>query len=892
MPLAKYFEPPAHEPDLYRRWEESGAFRGDRDGDAPAFTISMPPPNATGTLHTGHAVMLAVEDMMCRWRRMAGDAVLWLPGTDHAAIATESVVIKKLQRAGMLDPRAELGRDGLVAEIVAHIDASRSRIREQIRAMGSSCDWSRERYTMDPQLARAVSGVFARMFRDGLIYRAPRIVNWDPYLATTVSDDEIYHEDRPATFYTLRYGPFLVGTSRPETKLGDIGIAVHPEDERYRHHIGKRYEVAWPGGTTIQVTVVADEAVDPETGTGALGVTPAHSHTDFDIAQRHNLPLVQVIGEDGRMRPEAGEAYAGMSVSECREAFVAALRTADLLAEERPYVQSTSLCYRSKKAIEPLPKMQWFIDVSKPAVAWKGKTLSLKQVLLETVASGDIRILPAHEEKTYFHWIDNLRDWCISRQIWWGHRVPVYYRGTEDLYVGHRPPEGPGWQQDQDTLDTWFSSALWTWSTLIDPELARDPELDLRALLENSPDYKRFHPTAVMETGYDILFFWVARMILMTTYATGEVPFRTVYLHGLILDRDGEKMSKSKPETCVDPLDTVAEMGADALRLALMLGNAAGKDLKLTAERLTGCKRLVNKIWNAAKLVERTAGDRKPAALALPAVIEHPVNRWLLAETRALVERIDQRFADFAFGDGAEIIRTAFWGTFCDVYLEAIKVPSLADLDETAEVTHQVFSTYLKLFHPFMPFVTEHLWQTLGHPGMLMCASWPEADASHDWHQDTAGVRAMVRLIAAVRGLRAEQGIAPGAKIELEVQTREHHDLFEACRPVIERLAQASSVTLTHAAAEATQKTTAAVAVDPAFAVLVRLGRSDREAEKARLDKQLCEDRKRLAGVQQRLANENFVTRAAPAAVQGARDLEAELRTTIAQLEARLATGD
>ncbi|MEE8522779.1 MAG: class I tRNA ligase family protein, partial [Thermoanaerobaculia bacterium] len=452
MALEKYFEPRKYEQEIYRRWEESGAFRGDLDSDAPAFVISMPPPNATGTLHTGHAVMLALEDLMTRWRRMCGDAALWVPGTDHAAIATESVVIKNLQAEGIADPRGELGREELLRRIADYVAGSRDRIREQIRAMGSSCDWSRERYTMDPQLSRCVNATFARMFRDGLIYRGPRIVNWDPYLQTTVSDDEIYHQERPAKFYTLRYGPFLVGTSRPETKLGDTAVAVHPDDERFREHVGKTYEVEWPSGPTITVRVVADEAVDPETGTGAVGVTPAHSHVDFDIAQRHDLPLLQVIGEDGRMTDAAGPTYAGMTVEECRQAFVAELESAGLLAKVEDYSQSTSLCYRSKKPIEPLPKEQWFIDVNRPAMSWEGRRVSLKQVMREVVRSGAIRILPEHQERTYFHWIDNLRDWCISRQIWWGHRIPVWYRGEEDIYVGHRPPAGDGWRQDEDTL--------------------------------------------------------------------------------------------------------------------------------------------------------------------------------------------------------------------------------------------------------------------------------------------------------------------------------------------------------------------------------------------------------------------------------------------------------
>ena len=898
MALEQYFEPQKDEPEIYKMWEESGTFRADAASEKPAFTISMPPPNATGTLHLGHAVMLALQDLMIRWRRMAGDEVLWVPGTDHAAIATESVVIRNLQAGGMADPRHQLGREKLVAEIAEFVEKSRHRIREQIRGMGSSCDWSRERYTMDPALHRSVDAVFARMFRDGLIYRGPRIVNWDPHLQTTVSDDEIYHEDRQAKFYTMKYGPFLVGTSRPETKLGDTAIAVHPDDERYKEHLGKTYEISWPKGSTITVRVVGDEHVDPEFGTGALGVTPAHSQADFEIAERHGLPLIQIIGEDGRMTEAAGEHYAGMTVEECREAFAKELDAAGLLVEVKDYVQPISLCYRSKKPIEPLPKEQWFINVNEPAVPWQGRKMSLRQVLREAVASGEIEILPPHEEKKYFHWIDNLRDWCISRQIWWGHAIPVWYRGSEDMYVGHRPPEGDGWEQDPDTLDTWFSSALWTWSTLIDPELTENKDLDLGALLAQSPDFQKFHPTSVMETGYDILFFWVARMILATTYATGQIPFRKVYLHGLILDRDGDKMSKSKPDTCIDPLDTIAEHGADVLRLSLVIGTAPGKDLKLTEERVVGCKRLINKIWNAAKLIDRIVGERDRKTLAVPAEVVHPVNRWLLDRSRDLVRRVDGRFKESFFGDAAEIVRNSFWGDFCDFYLEATKSPDLAGSDgssgdgnpggeETAAVAFHAFKTFLKLFHPFLPFVTERLWGELVGDGMLIQAAWPEVDPAHVFEDEAAGVDAVVRLLTAVRAIRAEQGLEPGAHIEVDVQTKAHGAVFKACEGIIARQVRAEKLRLT---GDALDTEGAAVAVDAVFEAAVRLGEADRNAERERLEKQLEGERGRLGGVEKRLANPNFTERAKPEVVEGARKQKAELEATIASIEERLAS--
>jgi len=883
MAFTQYFEHDRLEREIYAKWEESGAFRADAASEKPAFSISMPPPNATGTLHLGHAIMCVLEDIMTRWRRMAGDEALWLPGTDHAAIATESVVIKKLQKEGIADPRATLGREELVRRIAEYVAGSQSTIRSQVRALGSSCDWSRERYTMDPQLNRCVNEVFGRMFRDGLIYRGARIVNWDPGLQTTVSDDEIEYRDVNAKFYTLRYGPFLVGTSRPETKLGDTAVAVHPDDERYKEYVGQMIEVPWPKGPTITIRVVADLNVDPEFGTGVLGVTPAHSGLDFDIAQRHGLPLLPVIGEDGRMLPAAGP-YAGMTVAECREAFVKDLDEAGLLEKVDAYPQRLSVSYRSKQPIEPLVKAQWFIDVSKPAVTWKGKLLSLKDVLRDVVASGDIEILPRHEEKTYFHWIDNLRDWCISRQIWWGHRIPVWTRGRQEIYVGHRGPEGEGWSQDTDTLDTWFSSALWTWSTLVDPELAKDLDLELDDLLARSPDYVKFHPTSVMETGYDILFFWVARMILMTTYVTGQVPFRHVYLHGLILDRDGEKMTKSKPETSIDPLDEIRENGADALRLSLVIGNAAGQDFRLSRERIEASKGLVNKLWNAGKLVERTLGEAPPPDFD-PAAATHPINRWMLSRAHGLAAAVTARLDAFSFGDVAEQIRSAFWTDFCDIYLEAIKVPELAELPESRAVVVHSFEIYLQLLHPFMPFVTEQIWGELGRPGMLIRTAWPAGTLQDAWPEDAEGVDAVLRLIAALRRIRTEAKVEPKNKVDAWVRAAAHAGVMEVCAPYIRRSANLGSLTWGEIEAAPEGATSA---VDAAFRAAVDLGQANRDAERERLGKQLADAERRLAGNEKRLENQDFLKNAKPEVVEGARAEGEKLRATIAAVQERL----
>lgn len=887
MAFSEYFEHKACESEIYRRWEQGGAFIADVNSKRPAFTISMPPPNATGTLHLGHAIMLALEDLMIRWRRMAGDEVLWLPGTDHAAIATENVVIKNLQKEGLADPRQSLGREGLVQRIIEYVNGSQATIRSQIRAMGSSCDWSRERYTMDAQLSRCVSAVFARMFRDGLIYRGPRIVNWDPALQTTVSDDEIDHVEREANFYTMRYGPFLIGTSRPETKLGDTAVAVHPDDPRWQAYIGQTIEIPWPKGPTITIKVVAaPEYVDPETGTGALGVTPAHSQVDFEIAQQHNLPLIQVIGEDGKMTAAAGP-YAGMSVLECREAFVKDLQAAGLLEKVETYIQPVSICYRSKQLIEPLPKDQWFIDVNKPAVKWRGRLLSLKQVMKSVVESGEIHLVPDHEEKKYFHWIENLRDWCISRQIWWGHRIPAWYRGPEEFYVGHRRPSGEGWTQDPDTLDTWFSSALWTWSTLVDSRLAANEDLDLQQILAGSPDYQRFHPTAVMETGYDILFFWVARMILMTTYVTGEVPFRTVYLHGLILDKDGEKMTKTKPETSIDPLEVIEEHGADPLRMAMILGSTAGRDTKLAKDQIIACKRLVNKIWNAAKLVERSLEGK--AVAPLPGVIQHPVNRWMLAQLSAAIETASARLATYSFNEAGEKIRASFWGEFCDFYLEAIKLDEIKQLAETASVLAHVFEQYLRLFHPFMPFVTEQVWSELRRPGMLIRADWPRPNPAHQWPEEVNGVNAVVRLIVEIRRIRYEKEIEQGAKVEVTIQPRDHFESFKSCREIIARLARTTEPKIENAiSTSVTAQRNAVVAVDEAFTVAVSLSQADTEAERVRLNKQLAAEQQKLDRLEKKLQDERFLSQAKPDYIESTRAEAAKARATMASIAERL----
>lgn len=706
----KPYDPQGTEPRIYQEWEESGYFNPDRmiaSGhtlpDAEAYSIVLPPPNVTGRLHMGHALMLAVEDVFVRTKRMQGFRTLWIPGTDHAAIATQSVVEKDiLKKEGK--SRHDLGREELLARIGAFADESHDTIVSQLKTMGASLDWSREAFTLDETRSRAVREMFKRMHEAGLIYRGNRIVNWDPKGQTTISDDEIVHEERKGKLYTFRYAkdfPIAISTTRPETKVGDVAVAVHPDDARYAEFVGKEYSFAFCD-VPVTVRVVADAEVDPAFGTGALGVTPAHSQIDWEIADRHDLPRPQVINEYAKMTVDGR--LAGKKVGEARDMVVDWLRTEGLLEKEEDVSQNISLAERTSGVIEPLPKLQWFIDVNKE-IPGRGK--SLKQLMLEPVRDGSIRILPEHFDKTYFHWIENLRDWCISRQIWYGHRVPVWYRG-EEIAVGEAPL-GEGWAQDEDTLDTWFSSGLWTFSTLGWPE--------------ETPDLKAYHPTALIETGYDILFFWVARMILMTGFALDTVPFRTIYLHGLVRDAQGRKMSKSLGNN-MDPLDIAAKYGADAARMALIVGNTPGTDTRISEDKIKGYKNFANKLWNITRyvLTEAEGADRQ-ASLT-------DADQAIRIELDALASDVTADIDEHRIYMAAEKLYHFAWHRLADELIEESKSIFAGD-DESAKTSRKalllsLLTEILKLLHPFMPFVTEEIWKSVRtDDSLLMVTSWP-----------------------------------------------------------------------------------------------------------------------------------------------------------------------
>ncbi len=776
MKLSKVYEPSQYESDIYCMWEESGAFIAHPHSDKPKFSVSMPPPNETGTLSIGHALFLTLQDIMVRHARQKGKDALWLPGTDHAALPVNAIIEKQLSEEGT--DKHDIGREEFLKRTKKFVGNSREVMAKQMRAMGASCDWSRFRYTLDDSLNRAVNEVFVRMYQDGLIYRGNRIVNWDPNLQTTISDDEIVYREETAKFYTLQYGPFKIGTARPETKFGDKYVVMHPDDKRYADYKhGDTFKAEWINGP-ITATVVKDKAVDPEFGTGVMTITPWHDHTDFEIAERHNLDKQQIIDFDGKLTDVAGE-FAGMEIVEARPKIIEKLDKKGLLVSvDNDYVHNIALNDRGKGVIEPQIKLQWFVDVNKPAVDWKGQKCSLKEVMQSTVREGDIKIVPKHFEKMYFHWIDNLRDWCISRQIWWGHQIPVWYKKHE-TYVGVKPPEGKGWKRDEDTLDTWFSSALWTWSTLIDPKLAKNDSLGLNQLLEQSKDFQAYHPTTVMETGWDIIFFWVARMILSTTYATGQVPFKTVYLHGMVRAEDGKKMSKSRPESIIDPLHVIPKYGTDALRLALVMGVSPGNDQNWGTAKAETNRNFCNKLWNIARYIESQTDKLQPDAEPKP---QTPADHWVLSKLDKAIKQIDESIENFNFSGAYFDLYHLIWDDVADWYIEAAKHnPDPAMLS-------YVLSTMLKLAHPFAPFVSETIWQTLkpDSNSMLIGEPWP----NHvKYNAETAVEFEQIKsIVAEVRQIKTLLELKGG-----ELRFKESKIIFDNAE-IIKRLSRLDAV--------------------------------------------------------------------------------------------------
>lgn len=707
----KPYNPKETESLIYKRWEESGFFNPDNlPGDrTETFSMVLPPPNVTGTLHMGSALMLAIEDIVIRFERMRGKKALWIPGTDSAAIATQARVEQEMYKKEK-KTRHDVGRDELLKRIDAFVDQNKNTMIGQMRAMGASLDWSRSAYTMDSARYRAVMEAFIRMYEAGLIYRGNRIVNWDPKSQTTVSDDEIEHVEENALFYYFKYGPFVIGTVRPETKFGDKYVVMHPDDARYaawKH--GQKIDLEWINGP-ITATVIKDEAANMEMGSGVMTITPSHSGVDFEIAERHGLDIEQVIDDRGILLPIAGE-FAGQHIKKARPLIVEKLKAKGLIEKiDEKYIHNISTNYRGGGIIEPQIKKQWFVGVN-IEFEKNGKKTTLKKMMRESVENHSIEFVTERYERVYYHWIDNLRDWCISRQIWFGHRIPVWYKGSETKVQIDSP--GSDWEQDSDVLDTWFSSGLWTFSTLGWPD--------------EKGDLKTYHPTALIESGYDILFFWIARMILMSGFLLGEPPFKKIYLHGLVRDGQGRKISKSLGNN-IDPVDMAAKYGMDAVRISLIMGTAPGTDSRISEDKIRGYKNFANKVWNIARFVLENADETKDVSY-VPEWSEE--DKKDLSDLHAAVKDITKNLEEYRIDLAADRAYHYVWHTFADEVIEqsksALKGEDAAAKARVAAKLYILLTASLKLLHPFMPFVTEEIWSSLPHKEseFLMVASWP-----------------------------------------------------------------------------------------------------------------------------------------------------------------------
>lgn len=719
MNFDKTYDPSKSESQIYKLWENSGIFTANPKSSKPHYSISLPPPNETGTLHIGSALFVTLQDTLIRHARASGFDALWLPGTDHAALPTNAIMENKLAEEGLT--KHHIGRDEFVRRTKEYVAKNRGTINTQIRALGASVDWTRYRYTLDETLNRCVNEVFIKMYNDGLIYRGYRIVNWDPKLETNIADDEVEYVEQKGKLYTFKYGPFEISTARPETKFADKYVVMHPDDSRYKQYShGDKIEVEWINGK-VTATVIKDKAADPKFGTGVMTITPWHSMEDFEIAEKYNLDREQIIDFKGNLMPVAGE-FSGLPIDKAREQIVKKLDEKGLLIKvDDNYVHNVAINSRGKGIIEPQIRLQWFIDVNKPVVKWKGKNQSLKSILQSVIKDQDITLIPKNFQKVYYHWIDNLRDWCISRQIWWGHQVPAWHRNTtsgQETYVGIKEHSGSDWVRDPDTLDTWFSSSLWTWSTLIDQDLAKDYSLSLDQLLKGSIDFQTYHPTTVLETAWDILFFWVARMILATVYATGEVPFKTVYLHGLVRTSSGKKMSKSDPGSIIDPLNIIGRYGADALRLGLLQGNKAGVDQKTSEAKFVTNRNFCNKLWNISRYVADNIDSATDQNVAPITDADH----WIITRLKDTLDSFRSDLDNYRFAEAYDRIYVFTWAELADWYIEASKAkPNPALLS-------YVLKNTLIILHPMAPFITETIWQKMGwdNDHLLAAETYPE----------------------------------------------------------------------------------------------------------------------------------------------------------------------
>ncbi|WP_370110065.1 valine--tRNA ligase [Streptacidiphilus sp. MAP12-33] len=854
--LPTQYAPAQVEGPLYERWVERGYFTADAKSEKPPYTIVIPPPNVTGSLHLGHAFQHTLMDALVRRKRMQGYEALWLPGMDHAGIATQNKVEQQLAEEGL--SRHDIGREAFVERTWQWKQEYGGRILGQMKRLGDGVDWSRERFTMDEGLSAAVLTIFKQLFEDGLIYRAERIINWCPRCLTALSDIEVEHEDRDGELISIRYGEgddsIVVATTRAETMLGDTAVAVHPDDERYAHLIGRQIKLPLTDRT---IPVVADQHVDPEFGTGAVKVTPAHDPNDFEIGRRHDLPNLTIMDERGVITVHGP--FLGLDRFEARSAVVGALREQGrIVAEKRPYVHAVGHCSRCHTVVEPRLSMQWWVKVA-PLAKEAG----------DAVRDGRVQIHPKELERRYFDWVDNMHDWCISRQLWWGHRIPIWYGPDgEVVCVGpdEQPPTGEGWHQDEDVLDTWFSSGLWPFSTLGWPE--------------QTPDLEKFYPTDVLLTGHDIIFFWVARMMMFGLYAMdGQAPFHTIALTGLVRDEFGKKMSKSNPNA-VDPLDWMDAYGADAVRYTLAKGANPGADVPIGEDWVQGSRNFCNKIWNATRFAlmnGATVSGPLPAAEQLSAA-----DRWILSRLNATVAEVDGLYDDYQFAKLADALFHFSWDEVFDWYVELTKPVLMAGgpaADVTRRVLGEVLDVTLRLLHPITPFVTEALWTTLTGGESVVVAEWPADSGFRDAAAEKE-IELLQQVVTEVRRFRTEQGLKPGQKVAAQLS-------LEGTSLVAHEAALRSLARLTPA--DEGFHATATLPIAGATVALDLSGAIDVEAERKRLGKDLAAAEKELAQASAKLGNEAFLAKAAPAAIDKIRGRLAKATEDIERLTAQLA---
>ncbi|MGI6347702.1 MAG: valine--tRNA ligase [Patescibacteria group bacterium] len=865
--MNKTYNPQENEDQIYQKWEKSGFFNPDKlplDSEAPNYTIILPPPNITAKLHLGHAATIAIEDLFIRFHRLNGYRTLWLPGTDHAAIATQNVVEKKILKEEN-KTRHDLGRELFLEKTWSFVKETQSTILDQIKKMGASIDWSRQAFTLDEDRQKAVRKIFVDMYQEGVIYRGERVINWCPRCQSTLADDEIEYQEQEAMLYTFKYQadfPIAISTTRPETKLADTALAVNPKDKRYQKYIGQTYQVNFCG-QDLEIKIIADPNVEMDFGTGALGITPAHSLIDSQIAQKNNLKTIKLITEDGKIRPGFKD-FSGKTSLEARDLVVKRLKENNLLLKEEKINNNLSLCYRCQSSIEPLPSKQWFVAVDKKIPRLGDK--SLKDLALQAVESGEIEIIPERFNKKYLNWMNNLHDWCISRQIWFGHQIPVWYK-DEEIYVGMEDPQDPDWTQDPDTLDTWFSSGMWTFSTLGWPDNFKNNT--------KTGDLKKFHPTQMLETGYEIITLWVSRMIMMSFFALEEKPFDKVYLHGMVLDETGKKMSKSKGNG-IDPLDVIKEFGNDALRLSLLLGNSPGNDFKIGLEKITNSRNFVNKLWNISRYIITNSPELSdqydPDNLSLS-------DKWILNKFKDLIHQASLDIKEYRFGIAGEKMRDFTWNDLADWYLEAKKFEKS---DNNSKILIFILKNLLKLWHPFIPFITETIWQELQNQELLMVSSWP-TELNLNFSKEEEEFELIKKIIIAIRNARFTNQLETNQKIKAQIIIQKDKELIQSQIPLITNLKTGiSEINFIEDKERPEADKNILITVDDIEIYLLDVINPEKEAE--RRQKERAKIEKMISFLENKLANQDFATKAPTTLVEKERARLQDYKSSLEKL--------